>query len=41
MDGIADSIDMSLNTLREIVRTGKSGVLQCMGSQRGKEWHTT
>ena len=30
----ADSMDMSLSELREIVRTGELGVLQSMGSQR-------
>ena len=34
LDGITDSIDMSLSKLREIVKTGKTGVLQSMGSQR-------
>ena len=34
LDGIIDSMDMSLSKLREMVRTGKLGVLQLMGSQR-------
>ena len=34
LDGITDSMDMSLSKLREIVKTGKPGVLQSMGSQR-------
>ena len=34
LDGITDSMDMSLNKLWKIVRTGKAGVLQSMGSQR-------
>ena len=34
LDGITDSMDMSLNKLQEIVRTGKPGMLQSMGSQR-------
>ena len=34
LDGITDSMDMSLSKLREIVKTGKTGVLQSMGSQR-------
>ena len=34
LDGITDSTDMSLSKLREIVKTGKPGVLQSMGSQR-------
>ena len=29
-----DSMDTSLSKLREIVRTGKPGVLQFIGSQR-------
>jgi len=34
LDGITDSMDMNLSKLREIVKTGKPGVLQSMGSQR-------
>ena len=34
LDGITDSVDMSLSKLQELVRTGKPGVLQSMGSQR-------
>ena len=34
LDGITDSVDMSLSKLREMVRTGKPGMLQSMGSQR-------
>jgi len=34
LDGITDSMDMSLSKLREIVKTGKPGVLQSMGSPR-------
>ena len=34
LDGITDSMDMSLSKLREIVKTGKPGVLLSMGSQR-------
>ena len=34
LDGITDSMDMSLSKDRETVRTGKPGVLQSMGSQR-------
>ena len=34
LDGITNPIDMSLSKLREIVKTGKPGVLQSMGSKR-------
>ena len=34
LDGITDSMGMSLSKLREIVKTGKPGVLQNMESQR-------
>ena len=34
LDGITNSIGMSLSKLQEMVRTGKSGVLQSMGSRR-------
>ena len=34
LDGITDSMDMSLSKLGEIVWTGEPGVLQSMGSQR-------
>ena len=34
LDGITISMDMNLSKLREIVKDRKSGVLQCMGSQR-------
>ena len=34
LDGIINSMDMSLSKLQEIQRTGKSAVLQSMGSQR-------
>ena len=33
LDGITNSMDMSLSKLQEMVRTRKPGVLQCMGSQ--------
>ena len=34
LNGITDSMDMSLSKLREIRRSGKPGMLQSMGSQR-------
>ena len=34
LDGITDSMDVSLSKLREIVEDRKSGVRQSMGSQR-------
>ena len=34
LDGIIDSMGMSLSKLREMVREGKPGVLQSMGRQR-------
>ena len=34
LDSITDSMVMSLSELQELVRTGRSGVLQFMGSQR-------
>ena len=34
LDGITDSMHMSLGTLWELVMDRKSGVLQSMGSQR-------
>ena len=34
LDGITDSIDVSLSELRELVMDGGPGVLQFMGSQR-------
>ena len=36
LDGITDSMDMSLRKLRETVK-GKPGVLQSMGSQRARQ----
>ena len=39
LDGITDSMDMNLSKLRELVRTGRPGVLRFMGSQRvGHDW---
>ena len=34
LDGITDSMDVSLSELRELVMTGRPGVLGCTGSQR-------
>ena len=34
LDGTADSMDMSLSKLRELVKDGRPGVLQSMGWQR-------
>ena len=34
LDGITDSMDMGLGGLRELVMTGRPGVLRFMGSQR-------
>ena len=39
LDGITDSMDVSLCELREMVWTGRPGVLRFMGSQRfGHDW---
>ena len=41
LDGITDSMDMSLSKLRSWWWTGKPGVLQSMGSRRvGHDWAT-
>ena len=34
LDDIIDSMDVSLSELRELVMTGRPGVVQFMGSQR-------
>ena len=34
LDGITDSMDLGFGELRELVRTGRPGVLQFMGSRR-------
>ena len=34
LDGITESIDMSFNKLREMVKDRETGMLQSMGSQR-------
>ena len=34
LDGIIDSMDMSLSKIQEMVKGRKPGVLQSMGSQR-------
>ena len=34
LDGITDSMDMSLTKLQEMVKDRKPGMLQSMGSQR-------
>ena len=33
LDGITDSVDISLSKFPEIVKAGKTGVLQCIGFQ--------
>ena len=41
LTGIIDSMGMSLSKLQEMVKSGKPGVLQSMGSQRvGHNWGT-
>ena len=41
LDGITDSVDVSLSELRELVMAGRPGVLLFMGSQRvGEDWVT-
>ena len=37
LDGITKSMDMSLNTLMRVSRTGKPGMLQSMGPQRVRQ----
>ena len=41
LDGVTDAMDMNLGKLREMVRKGRPGVLQSMGSQRvTHDWAT-
>ena len=41
LDGITDAMDMNLGKLREMVKTGRPGVLQFMGLQpAGHDWAT-
>ena len=41
LDSITDSMDVSLSELRELVMTGRPGVLRFTGSQRGRhDWAT-
>ena len=41
VEGITDSMDMSLSKLQEAVKDREAGVLQFMGRQRaGHEWAT-
>ena len=41
LDGITESMDMSLSKLHELVKAGKPGVLQSMGSQRARHYGVT
>ena len=42
LDSITDTMNMNLGNLQEMVRTGRPGVLQSMGSQRVRHnWATT
>ena len=41
LDSITDSMNMNLGNLQEMVRTGRPGVLQSMGSQKARHnWMT-
>ena len=41
LDAITDSVDMSLSKLREIVKTGKPGMLQPIVKQRADSFEKT
>ena len=40
LDGITDSMDMSLSKLRKTVKDRKSGVLSCIGRWILYDWNT-
>ena len=41
LDGVTDSMDLSLSKLQEMVKMGNPGVLQSVGSQRVRHDLTT